>query len=345
MPARCVDDDRMTQRAIAVLLVLVAACSGDPDAASTPAAAVVPVTTQATTTSTTASTTTSTTLVPTTTTTTLPPLDRSAAATLERLHADLAVLLAMGPRVSGSPAEEATAAHFAYQASMITGRDSRIEPFTLPTGAISHNAWSSEVGRGDRLLIIGSHLDSVVGSPGADDNASGAILILELLRRLAEDPPTGIRVRVVGFGAEERIGGLGHHHGSRFAADRLEERDELPDLMLSVDMVGWGPAITSVSFRGHDTWFADELVLIGADAGIEITRQSRGEISDHVAFARAGVPAALFHRGGNPDYHQPGDDHVIDEILLENVRLLEAIIEHLSPPPPPPAPGAGAYQN
>ncbi|HSM02542.1 MAG TPA: M20/M25/M40 family metallo-hydrolase, partial [Acidimicrobiia bacterium] len=280
---------------------------------------------------------------PTTTTTTIPRLDRGDTATIERLQADLDVFLAMGPRVSGSPAEEASAQHFAERATTITGAPARIEEFPLPTGATSWNVWSAEVGSGDRLLVIGSHLDSVAGSPGADDNASGAIVILELLRRLAEEPPLDLRVVIVGFGAEERIGSHGHHFGSRYAVGVLEEQDALPDLMLSVDMVGFGPTLVCVSFQGHDPSFADAIAAVATDADIAIERRTRGEISDHVAFARAGVPAAHLWRDGNPDFHRPGDDHVNDEALLENLRLLEAIVAHLSPPPAPPPSDAGTH--
>lgn len=332
----------MYRSAIAALLLL-AACTTAPGVTPTTTAPTAPI---ATTTTSTSTTTTSTTLPSTSTTsTTIPPLDRSDAATLERLHVDLDVLLAMGPRVSGSPAEEAAAQHFADQITAITGGPAGVEPFPLPSGTTSWNVWSPEIGSGDRLILIGAHLDSVSGSPGADDNGSGVVSILELLRRLAEDPPSETRVVVVGFGAEERIGNLGHHHGSRYAVARLKEQDALPDLMLSVDMVGVGGQIVCTDFREGDPEFANDLVEVAAGVGIELPRLSRGEISDHVPFARAGVLAAHLWRPDNPNFHQPGDDRVSDDALLENLRLLEAIIAHLSPPPIPPPPDPGTHHT
>ena len=330
----------MKSSPVAVVLIVAASACATPPPSGPSAALATPAVVAATTPPTTLPTTS----IPatTTTTTTVPPLDTTDAATLQRLRADLAVLMANGPRVSGSVAEEAAAEHFARQVTAITGSEAGIETFTLPTGSTSRNVWSSEVGRGGPLLVIGSHLDSVASSPGADDNASGAVVILELLRRLVEDPPTGLRVVVVGFGAEETIPGLGHHHGSRHAAARLEEEGGLPDLMLSVDMVGFGRTLVCGSLRGHDGSFADEVAVIAVDAAVDITRRVRGEISDHAPFARAGVPSAHLWRDGNPAYHTPNDDEVSDAALAEGLRLLEAMIAHLSPHPPEPPPGAGA---
>jgi aminopeptidase YwaD len=169
----------------------------------------------------------------------------------------------------------------------------------------------------------------VAGAPGADDNGSGSILLLELLRRLAERPPAGLRVVVVWFGAEERIGGSGHHFGSRHAAEEMTAAGDLPDLMLSVDMVGVGDRLYSVGYRDHGVSLADEVVAAAADVGIEATYVSRGEISDHVPFARAGVPAALLLRPDNPAWHKPSDDVVSDEVLLATLRVLEALVDRL----------------
>ena len=335
-------DDVTVKHLFLTALLLLASCASGSNAATTTSILPTTITTQATTTT---SSTSNTTIPPTTTTTTIPRLDRTDAGALGRLHADLDVLLAMGPRVAGSPAEEAAAQHFADQVTAITGSPARVEPFSLPTGGTSWNVWSPEIGSGDRLILIGGHLDSVTGSPGADDNASGVISILELLRRLAEDPPSQIRVVVVGFGAEERIGNLGHHFGSRHAVGVLEDQAALPDLMLSVDMVGLGGQIVCTDFRDGDPGFADELVGVAAGVGVELPRRSLGEISDHVPFARAGVLAAHLWRPDNPHFHQPGDDQVSDEALIENLLLLEALITHLSPPPVPPPPDAGSHQT
>lgn len=309
-------------------VLLLAACSDATGAdTSTSAAITVPV---ATTTATTATTIAPTTTLPPTTTTTIPSLDRSDAATVARMRADLEALLANGPRVPGSDAETAAVSHFSAAAETITGVVATIVEVPLPTGATSHNALV-EIGSGERALLLAAHIDSVPGTPGADDNGSGVVLLLELLRRLQEAPPDGLRVLLVAFGAEERVGDYGHHFGSRHAVAEMEAAGALPDFMVSVDMVGIGEELQVVDHRDSDSAFADELALVAGEAGIGVVRNSRGEVSDHVPFARAGVPAAMLNRPDNPAWHTPQDDSVHDAMLLATLRVIAVLIDHLTP--------------
>jgi hypothetical protein len=311
------------------MVLLAAACSESSGGDS--AATTVPTTTNPTTTTSTTTTTLAPTTTTSTTTTTIPRLDRSDGATLGRLRADLAALLANGPRKSGTPAEAAAAEYFAAVAAEVTGSAAELQPVPLPGGVESHNVWSAAVGTGDHVLLLGAHLDSVEGAPGGNDNGSGAVILLEILRRLVEDPPDGLQVVVVGFGAEERIGDFGHHFGSRHAVDELVAAGALPDFMISVDMVGVGNDLHVIDFADADPAFADELWEVAVAAGFDIDRLSRGEISDHVAFARAGVPAAHIWRSEDPEYHTPGDDDFIDDAVLETLALVEVLIDHLIP--------------
>jgi len=311
-------------------MVLLAAGCSDSSGGDSPATTVAS-TTNTTTTSTTTTTLAPTTTTSTTTTTTIPRLDRGDGATVGRLRADLAALLANGPRKSGTPAEAEAAEYFAAVAAEITGSAAELQPVPLPRGVESLNVWSDAVGTGDRLLLLGAHLDSVEGAPGGNDNGSGAVILLEILRRLVENPPDGLRVVVVGFGAEERIGDSGHHFGSRDAVDELVAAGALPAFMISVDMVGVGNDLHVIDFDEADPTFADELAEAAIAAGFDIDRLSRGEISDHVAFARAGVPAAHIWRSQDPEYHTPGDDDFADAAVLESLALVEVLIDHLIP--------------
>lgn len=320
-------------RALAGLLVMVSACVSSPvvdtTAVSSPVttAGAVGITTSSTT-PTTASTT-----WPTTTTTSTPALaslDMSDAVAAKRMQIDLAVLLAEGPRVSGTAAEREAIRYFAFEAAAITGAPSRIQPVPLPNGTESANVWAATVGSGGPVLLLGAHLDSIAGSPGADDNASGAVVLLELLRRLVDDPPVGLEVVMVGFGAEEFVPGFDHHYGSKSAAGEMAAAGALPDLMLSVDMIGVGSELYAVDYRGVDVTMADEVVAAAAADGIDVGRLSRGDISDHVPFAIVGVPTAFLWRGDNPAYHTPGDGTVQDAALLETLHVLEALVAHVA---------------
>ena len=314
--------------AVVLAVSLLAAGCSDSSGGGAAATTVVATTTSNTTTSPT-----TTTVAPdtTTTTTTIPRLDRSDAATVGRLRADLAALLVNGPRKSGTSAEVAAAEYFAAVAAKITGLASELQTVPLPESAESHNVWAAEIGTGDRVLLLGAHLDSVDGAPGGNDNGSGSVILLEVLRRLVEDPPDGLRVVVVGFGGEERIGDFGHHFGSRHAVAVLVEANALPDFMISVDMVGVGTHLHVVDFNDPDSAFAQEVWEVAIAAGFSVDRRSRGEISDHVAFARAGVPAVLVWRSEDPEYHTPGDDDFEDSAVLETLALVKVLIDQLTP--------------
>jgi Zn-dependent M28 family amino/carboxypeptidase len=90
-------------------------------------------------------------------------------------------------------------------------------------------------GRGDRVVVVGAHLDSVPEGPGINDNGSGSASILEIARQIAE---IGIaprnKLRFAWWGAEES--GL---VGSEFYVAGLDKR-AIKDIALNLnfDMVG-----------------------------------------------------------------------------------------------------------
>ncbi len=241
----------------------------------------------------------------------------------ERMSADVAGLVGFGPRVAGSTAEAEAATWITGQLTAITG-SAHVETVPLPNGTTSANVWA-KVGIGPTRVLIGGHYDSVTSSPGADDNASGLAVILEIARNLAASPPEHLTVTVAGFGAEERLSGFGsddHHFGSRLMADRLAAAGELPDYMVSVDMVGVGDELWAVIYQDLDPAVADLLVAAGSDAGVKVTKVSGGDISDHEGFARAGVPAAFLWRPDNPAWHTPEDATVSGTALAADLAVM-----------------------
>jgi len=64
------------------------------------------------------------------------------------------------------------------------------------------NVWTELEGRGDEILIVGAHYDSVVHSPGANDNGTGVSCLLLLAERLREEKFRR-RIRFVFFVNEE----------------------------------------------------------------------------------------------------------------------------------------------
>lgn len=90
----------------------------------------------------------------------------------------------------------------------------------------------------DDILLIGAHYDSVEGSPGADDNATGVAALLGLARAFAKSKPSRT-VRFVAFTNEEPPFFQSRHMGSRIYAQRSRERGEKIALMLSLETIGY----------------------------------------------------------------------------------------------------------
>jgi len=89
----------------------------------------------------------------------------------------------------------------------------------------------------DDIVVIGAHYDSVQGSPGANDNASGVAAMLALARALVRTKPAGT-MRFVAFTNEEPPFSHSRHMGSRLYAQRCRARKERISLMLSLETIG-----------------------------------------------------------------------------------------------------------
>jgi hypothetical protein len=82
-------------------------------------------------------------------------------------------------------------------------------------------------------IVIGAHYDTVPGSPGADDNATGVAVLLELAREIASGP-LKYPVQLVAFDMEE-YGYLGSsHHAAKYKQQQKSIR-----LMISLEMLGY----------------------------------------------------------------------------------------------------------
>jgi Zn-dependent M28 family amino/carboxypeptidase len=92
--------------------------------------------------------------------------------------------------------------------------------------------------RPNEIVVVGGHYDSVVGSPGADDNASGTAGTLELAR-LLRDTPLDRTIRFVGFVNEEPPFFFTENMGSRRYALAARQRGDDIVAMLSLETIGY----------------------------------------------------------------------------------------------------------
>jgi len=87
-------------------------------------------------------------------------------------------------------------------------------------------------------IVLGAHYDTVVGTPGADDNATGVAGLLELAR-LLKDQPVRHTLKFVAFPHEEPPYFYTHLMGSRQYAKTLKEKGENVLGMLALEMLGY----------------------------------------------------------------------------------------------------------
>jgi len=194
--------------------------------------------------------------------------------------------------------------------------------------------WSSQ------SVVIGAHYDHLGifiaenGKEqiyhGADDNASGVAVIIELARMLSKTPTPDRSVIFVGFtGEESGRKGSKHYvtHQQRYPADQIMG-------MLNIDTVGrldqnkllilgsgsakeWGHIFKGAS---HMTGVGIEMVSDELDS------------SDQKSFQEAGIPAVQFFSGPHLDYHKPTDTADKIEIggLAKVASVAKEVIEYLA---------------
>ncbi len=172
------------------------------------------------------------------------------------------------------------------------------------------------------VIVVGAHHDSVAGAPGANDDASGTAMTLELAR-VFKDIPTDTEIRFITFGAEEN-GLLGSAH---YVANLPE--DDLNRIIanFNLDMVGSRDAgnLTMATLDGKLNLVTELAQASSTRLNGEPTPFYAGGRSDHVPFAEAGIPAALFiHSPSEPWYHTPEDS--LDKISKEKLQDVAEIV-------------------
>lgn len=245
----------------------------------------------------------------------------SATVARDRFDADRALRFAttltqeVGPRPAGGPSDTAAREQLAA-ALRAAGWSVEQHPFPLPQGGSSANvvAWMRDGPSAGSHVVIGGHLDTVAGSPGANDNASGVGVLVALAEELADERPA-LPVVLVGFGAEEYQPSepRRHHLGSEAYAAEHAERVVAA---VSVDMIGNGDTTCICWFPAGPDVLARRLEALADGPGYEV--RSPGDISDHGPFARRGVPAVLLWTGRDGRYHTSQDTP--EHLDVEDIR-------------------------
>ncbi|AEJ01194.1 peptidase M28 [Nitrosomonas sp. Is79A3] len=192
-------------------------------------------------------------------------------------------------------------------------------------------------------LLIGAHYDHLgMGWPdvraahqgkihyGADDNASGIAILLELARQIVPKWQPERTIIFVAFTGEE-ADLLGSKHYIRNTKNYPTEKIIA---MLNLDTVG---RLGNNPVTVFGTGTARELVHVFRGAGfvtgipVNAVQDDFGS-SDQAAFINAGVPAVQFFASAHEDYHAPGDtvDKIDSAGLVKVAAILKEATEYLA---------------
>jgi len=202
----------------------------------------------------------------------------------------------------------------------------------------------------EKIIVVGAHYDTIEDTPGADDNASGIAGLLELYRLLS---PFRFKrtIRFVAFTLEEPPYFSGENMGSMVCARCAREREDLIELMVCLEMLGFAGRRyeQNVPFRDMAKNFprkGDFLAVVSLPSSAPYAyawkqvynRYARKNIvdivgpssipginhSDHYSFNRHGYPAIMltdtaFYR--NKNYHTGEDtfDTINFKFLTEHI--------------------------
>ena len=210
-------------------------------------------------------------------------------------------------------------------------------PSANVAGMLAGERWPGEE------LVLGGHHDTVYGSPGGNDNASGTIAVIEVARVLAAlRAETGVApgrtIRFATFGGEEQ-----KFQGAYAFVERHYGDGTRPRLVLNLDELSTGRMKGLVlAFPHLRDLVQRQLEAMGDGLKCHVMAQL-DPTSDHYPFLRAGIDAAFawrwrfFGRHADAEYHhEPGDtaDKVDVPQLKETIGQLARLLLRLSHVPP-----------
>ena len=215
------------------------------------------------------------------------------------------------------------------------------------------------------VLVLGAHLDhlgqTVAGQlyPGADDNASGLSVILEVAKRLQQNTKDWKRPVVIAFFGAEEMGLIGSR---RFVSEGPIEKSAML-AMVNIDMIGrplmdQKKLATAKRFLGFDSraglgvigldnrplfrqavedaCAAAKVAPYGSQAVLApILRGLSRNRSDHSPFEDAGIPTIFFSSGESDDYHRPSDTwNTVDaKLMAQRAEVVYRVMQTLATAP------------
>jgi hypothetical protein len=293
----------------------------------------------------------------------LPPLTAEESALAATLKRHIEAVAAQEHNVANPAALEAAARYiegvlegYGYQVGRQVYRVDGVDVRNIDAVIEPADTANPEV------LVVGAHYDSVGGSPGANDNASGTAAVLELARLLADlEGKTAKRIRLVLFVNEEPPYFMTQHMGSVHYARMLSERRERVTAMFSLETIGYFsdkpgsqkyPAPFGIMFPDR----GDFVSFVGLTHSRPLVQRSIESFRSHTKFPTIGGVAPVIVPGIGwsdhwafgqygfqgvmvtdtapfryPHYHEPTDtpDKIDTESLARITKGMERVIRDL----------------
>jgi alkaline phosphatase isozyme conversion protein len=232
----------------------------------------------------------------------------------------------IGPRVSGTDGETEAARYIADAFGQM-GYATELQAFSAETedGEMvdSANVIAIKDGESTQAIVVGAHYDGVDAGLGADDNASGVAIMLEVAGLVA-DESTPYTIYFVAFGAEEA--GL---LGSDAFVSSLSDSDLAGIiLMVNLDCLIAGDVTYAYSPEGAAEarnwavgWAASNGYDLQTIPDINLADEEGGGSGDYEAFDLAGIPWLYFEAtnwdlGNNDGYTQVDPQYGEDGAII-----------------------------
>jgi hypothetical protein len=185
--------------------------------------------------------------------------------------------------------------------------------------------------RADEILYASAHHDTQAASPGADDNASGVVGVIEIARLLHERKRRRT-VRLISFGAEEQLS-VGSANYVRIHRPEVSRRARF---MYNLDSYGSHLGWLQLYVNAHPDF---EAALRPHFRAADLYYQTIATVvpyADHFPFAAAGVASVFHHRvnckSGRFFHHRPDDDvsRVSADVIARDVSVVATLMEQMS---------------
>ncbi len=167
-------------------------------------------------------------------------------------------------------------------------------------------------GERDEFIVFTAHYDHLgrmgkkVYIPGAQDNASGSAMILDIAEYYKNNKPE-YSIAIMLFAGEEAglLGSINYVLNPLFDLRKIK-------MVINMDMVGTGDEGITIVNGGNpdykDIWDTFESINIEKEYFTTIKPRGEAANSDHYPFHAVGIPAVfIYSMGGKTYYHNPGD--------------------------------------